>query len=218
MSFLQKWKEKRLAKKSDAEIEKIFGKMFHFAFPCGWGQVDDEVQLLSEILDQKLPLDEIKSILIHAKGRIIIRMNPHAGEDVSLEESDAVLAASIMGRSDGKLSQEEAEAVCKFCMMKLVDGQATKGFVVGNAGLSDKVSRKPDDVVTINAKNTFQGISMEYDWLENEYGKQDKDWKVLDRVHGNSDDGGKSYEIFTISTNKHGNKVIAFEISSWYQK
>lgn len=202
------------------KVERIFDKMFKKSFPGEEKQLEAEAGQLFSLLNQKVSLDEAKTILVHAKARLLIQnISANYGEiNQTTEEARANVTESIRIRSHEKLTQEESNKVLDFVMNKFIEGQAAKGFVVGNTGSSDKVSRKPDDVVTINAKTALQGISMEYEWLESRYGKQDKDWKVLDRAHGYSDDDGKAYEIFTISTNKVGTKVIAFEISSWYQK
>ena len=212
MGLWQKWKDKRT-------VENVFQKMQKVAFPRGKEQIDAEAGQLFAHLNRKVSMDEAREILIHAKARFLVHsMNPANGEKTQ-EEVDVVLVESIRQSAQGKLDREEAEKVYTFVRMRLVDGFAAQGGIVGNSSSSPGTiqRKKPDEIVTINAKSALQGIPMEYAWLESRYGKQDEDWMVLERVHGNSKDG-KAYEIFTIDTKKHGTSVIAFEISSFYEQ
>lgn len=211
MSLWQKWKDKR-------SVKNTFRKMQKAAFPGGEEQIDAEAGQLFALLNRKVSLDEARKILIHAKGRILIGFSASREEDVTQEDIVTRIVNSIRIHSEGRLDWEEAEKVYLLVQRKLLGGFATQGFIEGNSSSSDKVqSREPDEIVTITAKTAAQGIPMEYAWLENRYGKENDDWKVLDRVHGNSTDGN-AYEIFTIATKKQGNLVIAFEISSFYGK
>ncbi len=210
MSLWKKWKDKRA-------VENVFQKMRKVAFPWGKEQIDAEAGQLFAHLNRKVSMDEAREILIHAKARLLVHsMNP-ASEDKTQEEVDVALVESIRKSAQGKLDREEAEKVYTFVRMRLVDDFAAQGGIVGNSSSLPGTTqrRKPDEIVTIDAKSALQGIPMEYAWLESRYGKQDEDWKVLERVHGNSKDG-KTYEIFTIDTKTQATSVIAFEISSFY--
>ena len=210
MGLWQKWKDKRA-------VENVFQKMRKVAFPRGKEQIDAEAGQLFAHLNRKVSMDEAREILIHAKARTLLHsMNPASGEKTQ-EEVDVALMESIRKSARGRLDRKEAKKVYTFVRMRLVDDFAAQGGIPGNSSSLPGTTqrRKPDEVVTIDAKSALQGIPMEYAWLENRYGKQDEDWKVLERVHGNSKDG-KAYEIFTIDTKTQGTSVIAFEISSFY--
>ena len=201
-------------RKDEAITSKIFGKIMDATFPGGEEQIDAETAQLFSLLNRKVSLDEAKRTLIHAKGRIFIGIsNADTESSDAMEEHKAQWIESIKVYSDGKLTKEDAEKALNFVMTAINQKQTKCPAEKEQPVMAE---RRPDEVVGIDASTTQQGISMEYHWLEERYGKQNEDWNILNRVHGRADNG-KAYEIFTISTKTDENKVIAFEISSFYR-
>ncbi len=221
MGFFKNWKDKFSA-------NKAFKAMAKTIFPDGEKQIRAETEQLFLLLDQKVSMDEARGILTHGKSRVFLGLSEALHRNPSAD-TEAILIESIKNRAGGMLTQEDAKMVYAFILSSMIPKKSTKTPIIGESAkttenpvffgqaIVDDILHRPDEVVKIDAKTTMQGITMEYAWIEKRYGEKGKNWDVLNRVHGNSDDGN-AYEIFTIKTKKDGDKIIAFDISSFYGK
>ncbi len=73
-----------------------------------------------------------------------------------------------------------------------------------------------ENAVIINCNNSLIGISYEYSYIENLYGKRNEDWTVINQflIHNND----KSYDKIEIELKNGSNKIICFEITQFFGK
>lgn len=203
------WRKRRKAR----AVEDVFRKAALAVFPGGQRQIDAEAAELFARLDHRVSLDEARQILIHAKGRAFIGLQaPSPSED-----SARRCVESIRVRAGGALDDAMARDVYEFVVQRMIEGAGANGHVVGTAKLlRGTQARQADHVVEVDASTVRAGIDFEYRWLERHFGVRDKDWSIVERTHGWADDG-KAYEMFTVSTRGGDQRVISFEISSFYE-
>lgn len=203
------WRRRKQARAA----EEVFRKAALAIFPGGRRQIDVEAAELFAQLGGRVSLDEARQILTHAKGRVFIGLqSPSGGEDTA-----RCCVESIRARAGGILDEAMAREVYGFVVQSLVEGAQQQGHVVGDAEpLRADEARNGDHVVEVPVRTARAGVDFEYRWLERHFGLRDEDWSVVGRTHGWADDG-KAYEIFTVTTTEGGERVISFEISSFYE-
>jgi len=162
-------------------------------FPGGQQQIAAETAQLHKLFSDKITVAEAKHILTRAKALLFV------SEDKSAER----VVPSIIVYSDGKLTRQDACLAYQF--LTGVSGDLYSG---GDGSC-------PEKAVVINATNSISGIDAEYKWIEKFYGKRNKDWKVLTRMHG-SNENGKSHETFEIECIDGRRAKIVFDISAFY--
>jgi hypothetical protein len=175
------------------ELAEIMKQMAFAAFPGGEQQIEEETAQLRALLKNRLSSAEAKQLLCKTKALLII----------SEDKSENRIIESVQITTNGKLTLQE-------CRLVYV-------FLTGITGPqhSDATGTSEDDAVYINATSTMAGISAEYAWIEQRFGKRDIDWKVVMRSHGTRDDG-KSIENFVIETKNGEEHNLYFDISSFY--
>lgn len=176
-----------------SELEQQMQLISLAAFPGGKQQIEEEAAQLHALLRGKLTKDEAKRLLARTKALLVI------SEDKSKER----IVPSIVAAAGNKLTQHEG-----FLAYQFFTGSAGELFSGGNGSCTESA-------VVINATSSLAGISAEYQWISNQYGRRDQDWKVVSRSHGSSDDG-KYYETFHVELTGGARRTIVFDISSFF--
>lgn len=73
-----------------------------------------------------------------------------------------------------------------------------------------------EDAIPIHAESTDDGIRLEYEWLEDHYGKQGLDWTMLMQSLNFEDD--RPYDVLHIRLADGAEKRIYFDISGFFGK
>lgn len=71
-----------------------------------------------------------------------------------------------------------------------------------------------DHAVVIDARNSFTGISKEYEWIESHFGKRKQDWDLV--VQSVESDSHRAYDVMVIRTRDGQEHSIRFDITSFY--
>ncbi len=74
----------------------------------------------------------------------------------------------------------------------------------------------PETAVVINFTTSAQGVHAEYQYLEQHFGRQDKDWKVEMRYNKTREN--KTFEWFVISFPSGEKRTVYFDITAFFGK
>jgi hypothetical protein len=80
-------------------------------------------------------------------------------------------------------------------------------------GAGDSIA---DPVVVIGAKNSIEGVSSEYDYLQQRFGEKDKDWFFISQKLLNENE--KFYDKLTLELKDKSKIDIYFDISAFFHK
>ena len=73
-----------------------------------------------------------------------------------------------------------------------------------------------ENAVVIHAPNCIAGIMAEYKFIEDQYGVQNQDWKLIGQFKLSRD--SKDYDMITIETKDGIRKSFYFHISGFFGK
>jgi hypothetical protein len=86
--------------------------------------------------------------------------------------------------------------------------------VQGRGAPPTEAGTTPESAIRIHATNSLEGIPKEYAVLDGMFGTPNRDWKLIERLVVNADDG-RTLEKFTVSAlNKR--KEIYFDVTDWF--
>lgn len=184
-------------KKSDQreQLEASFKQVFEAAFPLGNAQLESETDRLHFELRGRLSRDDAKKLLMRVKALLVMNS----------ERDPSYLADYVRRTTNGQLAGDEARLTAEF-VRSLAIG-ATK-----QAGSGTSV----DDPVVIEAETTIPGIRAEYAWLEQHFGKRDRDWTLVMRSHGPR--GDRTIETMQIELKDGSKRTIHFDITNFFGK
>jgi len=164
-------------------------------FPNGEADLAEDVEKVSKAVNRKLTTEECRHIV--TTTRYLLRTSQ------AHRTPDAILC-SIIVRSNGKISREEAKRVY------VALGGPVGELYSGGDGLSQE---RP---IIINATSSTLGIPAEYDCLRSRFGEKNVDWTLVTRTHGPV--GGREIEAFTIRLRDGTAATVHFDISAFYNK
>jgi len=86
-----------------------------------------------------------------------------------------------------------------------------------NTGVySGGTGEEMDNAIVINLSNSMAGIRAEYVYLGKQFGQPQTDWKVESQFLRS--EGGKHFDILTVSLTDGTIRTIWFDITSFYGK
>ncbi len=145
------------------ELEEKMKAIAMMLFPNGHRDIQEGGTTVRKLSRDKLSQGESEKLFASVKSLLVI------SEDKTPER----IKGSIVSRTNGRLSSTELQAIYL--------------FISGDSGLSPYCGgdgKTQETAVIINYTTSAQGIKAEYQYLEQHYGRQDKDWKVEMRAHG----------------------------------
>lgn len=191
MGFFDIFKKKTAA---ENELDKAMANISNQAFPNGEADIKKDTNAIHALFGGKLSLDECRKFVCSRKTLVAISQDKTA---------DRMIPSFIIA-SGNRITENEAN-------------QAYLYFTGGGLSYSGGDGLTKDNPVVIHAKTSTMGIPAEYAYIEKMYGKQDEDWKVELRFHGNSDNG-RSFETFNIMLRSGQAVTIHFDITEFYGK
>lgn len=97
-------------------------------------------------------------------------------------------------------------------ILSFFKGKTKKNLISIKGGPGD--SKK--SAVVIQAPDNIAGVMAEYEYLENQYGVRDVDWKLFMQslIKGN----GRSYDLLTIELKDGSTKSFYFDVTGFWEK
>lgn len=189
-NFLKSNKSKEVAE-ADAYIKRIQ----LLSFPEGPEQAGRESAILHKLLGGKVDIKAAEYILRKTKARLI----------VAEDKSESYITKTIQESGKGALSQDDAKLIYRW--LTGVDGSK----------YSEHLLKDGNKIIKINATSAIAGIGIEYEYLESKFGKRDIAWKIKERSHSEIA-SGHHIEAFKIITNDNIERIVYFDITSFYGK
>ena len=75
---------------------------------------------------------------------------------------------------------------------------------------------KEEAVIILGAKDETEGVDAEYSWLEQNYGKAEVDWEMIDQEL--MDEGDRQFDLLKIKFKNSAFKTFWFDITDFYGK
>ncbi len=181
--------------KAERDARKLVKDMALLAFPEGPDQIEREASELFRRLGGNIPHREVKEMHCRTKFLAII----------SEDKSEARIISSIIAKSQGRFSAEEAKITYEYISECLGDVPAK----------TPRISENPAraDAVVINSRNRFAGIAEEYAWIEARYGKRGVGWELVMQMH--MSEGDRSYDVLDIRTREGRDLSLSFDITAF---
>lgn len=162
-------------------------------FPNGHKDIVDGGNTVHQLAKKKIPSEQSQKLFAAIKSLIFI------SESISSEE----IRAKIDRDTNGVLSQGEIQSIYLF-----ISGDSDGSSYSGGDGAS------ADKAVVINCTASSKGISAEYAYLEQHFGRRDQDWTLTSQMQLNSD--GKNLDALEIRFPSGETRTIYFDISQFY--
>lgn len=122
---------------------------------------------------------------------------------ISEDKSPERIKMSITMRSEGKLGEGEVDAI-----YRLITGRNVGSLYSGGDGSSE------DQAVIINCSHSSSGVSAEYEYLEQQFGRRGKDWSLSTQMQLKSN--GRQFDYLTIEFPNGTSKTVHFDISAFF--
>jgi hypothetical protein len=177
-----------------SEMEEMTAKINSKIFPNGEADINRHVKVIYDLFKAKLSIDECEYIVKSIKALIYLARDKTADR----------IVPSIIRRSEDKVNSEEAY-------------QAYLYFSGGGLSYSGGDGMSQDSAVVIHAQSSEMGIPGEYAYIEKRYGERGKDWDLVRRFHGRTEDG-RAFETFNIRLINLEKVSIYFDITEFYGK
>ena len=174
------------------EVVNAFERISSFAFPGGPKQIEEETGQLHALLRGRLTKEESCHLLLRTKALLVIEQ----------DKSEARITASILGGTNGKLTQHEAHLVYTF--LTGVSGPTTAGGDGSSA----------EEAVVINATSSIVGVPEEHDYIGRVCGKKDVDYTLRKQMLMSQN--GRSYDVLEIEMKDGSVRSFWFDITSFF--
>jgi len=169
--------------------DEVVDKLHKTIFPGGQRDIDHVTNAVMVVAAGKLTREQARSVGIGLKTIAYI----------SSDRSEERLLLHLAPKTPTLTESERKD------LIKAVIGSSPR--VLGSDG------RSPDRPIVLLHKNSIEGIDAEYRTLENFFGPQNKEWRLLRRNHGRR--GSRYVESFVIEKKDGEVVTVYFDITSF---
>ena len=138
------WKRKE---KRQPQVDAAFRKIITAAFPGGEQQIAQESAEVASLLDDTVPREYARDILVHAKGRALIAIQSASNTEEAVQQC----IDSVRARSQGKLDGAMAEKVAVFAFRRLIDQQDKEPLRGSPAASTEMTKEEAVEVARLTA-------------------------------------------------------------------